>query len=189
MKEAQLQILLRKSPEEGYRALVDTYGSYVYAIVRNRLSGTGSSGEVEECVSDVFAELFFQFREQGVPDASGLKALIGTVAKRRAIDVFRQLSRSVPTISMEEAGALEQTQEQEAETILLRRQLLRLIESLGEPDCSILIRQYFYGCTVREIAAGIHMTAEAVQKRSLRARQRLKAMLIAEDSGKGVWNP
>ena len=51
------------------------------------------------------------------------------------------------------------------------------IKELGEPDTSIIIKQYYYNMTVAEIGKAISMTAAAVQKRSVRARQKLKKML------------
>ena len=51
-----------------------------------------------------------------------------------------------------------------------------MIKQLGEPDSTIIIQQYFYERTAKEIAESISMTAAAVQKRSSRARQRLKAL-------------
>jgi len=59
-----------------------------------------------------------------------------------------------------------------------------MVRSLGEPDCTIIIQQYFYDRTAKEIANNIGMTAAAVQKRSTRAREKLKDMLIKNGLGK-----
>ena len=55
--------------------------------------------------------------------------------------------------------------------------LLNKIKELGEPDTSIIVKQYYYNMTVAEIGKAISMTSAAVQKRSVRARQKLKTML------------
>ena len=48
---------------------------------------------------------------------------------------------------------------------------------MGEPDSSIIVYQYYYDCSVREIAERLSMTADAVQKRSLRARKKIGKLL------------
>ena len=55
--------------------------------------------------------------------------------------------------------------------------LLDKIDELGEPDSTIIIQQYYYNRTTLEIGKAISMTAAAVQKRSIRARKRLRSML------------
>ena len=49
---------------------------------------------------------------------------------------------------------------------------------LTEPDSTIIIQQYYYNRTASEIAKAISMTASAVQKRSVRARSKLKELLL-----------
>jgi len=50
---------------------------------------------------------------------------------------------------------------------------------LGEPDSEILILQYFYSRPVKEIAAKLSMTTAAVNKRSIRARKKLREIFEA----------
>ena len=59
-----------------------------------------------------------------------------------------------------------------------------MVNSLGEPDSTIIVQQYFYERTAKEIANSIGMTAAAVQKRSVRAREKLKDMLMKMGIGK-----
>ena len=64
---------------------------------------------------------------------------------------------------------------------MFRERLWEIVESLGEPDTSIIIYQYFYDLTVREISEKVSMTPAAVQKRSIRARERIKKILKSEN--------
>lgn len=59
-----------------------------------------------------------------------------------------------------------------------KRLLMQMINALGHPDSDIIIQQYFYGRKVKEIAENLDMTSAAVQKRSTRAREKLKNMLV-----------
>lgn len=181
MTDGQLRELMDKSPTEGRRALFDEYCAYVYAIAASKLRGCGSREDVEECVSDAFAEIYgICLCSSGTE--SDLKALIGTVARRRAIDYFRRLSaRSGRTVSADDEAVQElkasDDVEAASEKAELRRILLGCIAELGESDSVIITQQYYYGRTVKDIAAVLKMTEAAVQKRSVRARAKLKKLL------------
>ena len=179
MTDTEFRQLLAQSPQQGHRMLVEEYSNYVYAIVLNRLRSVASREDMEECVSDVFAEVFFSFSKPG--GACGdLKLLIGTIAKRTAIDAFRKLRRQSGKTTEEtalEQLAAEDSVPETAEKTLRRQKLLEVIRSLGEPDASILIYQYFFDRSAGEIAKKVSMTASAVQKRSERARKRLRSIL------------
>nr|WP_303838497.1 sigma factor-like helix-turn-helix DNA-binding protein [Ruminococcus flavefaciens] len=51
------------------------------------------------------------------------------------------------------------------------------MKELGDPDSTIIIQQYYYNRTAKEIAKSISMSAAAVQKRSSRAKQKLRILL------------
>lgn len=67
--------------------------------------------------------------------------------------------------------------EEEAEKRIFSKNLWNIVKSLGEPDSSIIVYQYFYNHTVHEIAKILKMTSGAVQKRSLRARKKIGSIL------------
>ena len=52
---------------------------------------------------------------------------------------------------------------------------------LGKPDSDILILQYFYCRTAGDIAKLLKMTTAAVNKRSQRAREKLKKVLCEKE--------
>ena len=53
--------LHRQSADKAYNALFESYCDYVYAIVFNKLRSTASREDIEECVSDIFADIFFGY--------------------------------------------------------------------------------------------------------------------------------
>ena len=181
MTDQEFKEYMKRSPEECMKAIFDEYCNYVYIIAATKLKGCGTAEDIEECVSDVFTEVFKKMNYLG--DREGdLKGFIGVIAKRKAIDMYRKLSVKVyRTVSAEDEGIMEissgeniieSTEMSERNSILLNK-----IKELGEPDTSIIIKQYYYNMTVAEIGKAISMTAAAVQKRSVRARQKLKNML------------
>ena len=61
----------------------------------------------------------------------------------------------------------------------MRRILLREINSLGEPDSTILMQKFYYNKTSAEIAETVRMTASTVRSRCTRAMERLRTSLSA----------
>ncbi|MBQ1519504.1 MAG: sigma-70 family RNA polymerase sigma factor [Ruminococcus sp.] len=180
MTDPEWTQLLKKDPEAAYRLLIDTYGNYVYAVVISKIGRCGTREDIEDCVSDVFVDIY-KNKENYSSQGGSLKTFIGTIAKRRAIDMFRQLTARKEGPSLDDDTVVlppsEINIEDEADKRLYRSKLWSTVKSLGEPDSSIIIYQYYYDCTVREIAERLSMTADAVQKRSLRARKKISQLL------------
>ena len=178
MTDSEWEQLLCSSP---YETLIDQYGNLIYAIVLNKIGNCGSREDVEDCVSDIMVEVF-KNAERYSAGCGSLKSYISTIAKCRAIDAFRQISaRNNMCSDMEDDGifvppALDNTEE-ETEKRMFSQKLWNIVKSLGEPDCSIIVYQYFYKHKVHEIAKILEMTSDSVKKRSLRARKKIGTLL------------
>lgn len=181
MTDTELINLLENDPDAGYEKMIDQYGGLVYAVVLNRLRGISSKEDIEDCVSDIFVEIF-RNTDRFDMSAGSLKAFIGTLAKRRAVDEYRRLLKHYTrSVSIDENSedlmisdiTPEQTNEEKAE----KQFIWKTIKELGEPDSIILIQQFFYEKTAKEIGKMLSMTAAAVHKRSTRARERLKKQM------------
>ena len=61
--ESELRLAVSESQKEGFRILLQQYHGYVYAIVWSHIGKVGTREDAEECVSDVFADIFFQFEK------------------------------------------------------------------------------------------------------------------------------
>ena len=149
MTDSEYINMLEENPDRAYSLMIDQYGNLVYAIVLNKLKNISSREDIEDCVSDIFVEIFQNYKKFSYQNGT-LKAFISTIAKRTAIDEYRRLTKKL---------------------------IWEIIQNLGEPDSIILIQQFFYDKTVKETAKFLSMTAAAVQKRSVRAREKLKKSL------------
>lgn len=176
--------LLKDSPRKAYELLVSSFGSLVYAIAYNKLGGCASKEDIDDCVSDIFVEIF-RSADRFEQNSGSMKVFVSTIAKRRAIDAFRRLSKRYSvTDSIDEmsddtefSGGNAQV---EAEDKILQGQLWDTVRSLGEPDSLIIIYQYYYDMTIAQIAKRLDMTPAAVQKRSSRARDKIRSVLEKE---------
>lgn len=182
MTSRELAEMMERSPAECHKALVREYGRYVYAIVYNKLRGCGTEEDVEECVSDVFADLFMKCKVD-ITSENDVKYLISTIAQRKAIDSFRSLTARANHIADaddEDMGMLASdfSVEEHADRSELRRVLLDKIYELGEPDSTIIIQKFYYNRDSREIAKAVSMTSSAVRVRCSRAMDKLRSKLV-----------
>ena len=181
MTENELRSLISRSKEDGFKALFQQYKGYVYTIVWNRLRTVGTKEDAEECISDIFADVFLHYEEIHV---GALQSYIGTVAKRTAIDAFRKLSSGQQTIPIDDSTVLsllsEENIETDYETLALHRLLIEKIQSLGEPDATIIIQKYYYDRKSEEIAKAVHLQPVNVRVRLNRALKRLRKLLDDE---------
>lgn len=184
MSNENFEEAMRKHRNDMMRTIFDEYCNYVYIIAASKIKNCGTKEDIEECVSDVFAELF---RNSDIfsLDSGKLKSYVGTIAKRRAIDTYRRLNVRFGKTQAIDDDIMNMASGEDIEKSLeiceRNALLLRKIIELGEPDSTIIIKQFYYNMKIPEIARSISMTAAAVQKRSKRAREKLRSILA--DSG------
>ncbi len=178
--------LLKKDPDQGLAALIDRYTGYIYAIIQNRLSGF-SRQDVEECVSDVFYSVY-QNRDNIDLDRGTLKAFICTVARNKATDRLRQLSKieiyKKDPLDMDAYTLHSVAQENVQQTVFdndRKERLLAAIDNLPAADTQIMVRKYYFGQSNKEIASALSMKENTVSKRAARAVAKLGNILSKED--------
>ncbi|MBR1751753.1 MAG: sigma-70 family RNA polymerase sigma factor [Ruminococcus sp.] len=172
--------LLRRSKNKAYRAVFDEYSAYVYTIVYNRASAAPKE-DIEECVSDIFSDVFFGF-DPDADSTADMRSFIGTVAKRAATELYHRVTKKAErTAYMEEEDMAmlpsDHDIEAESQQAALSELLAEKIRQLGEPDSIIIIQKYFYDRNSNQIAKFLSMKPPAVRMRLKRATKRLKAML------------
>ncbi|MBR3630558.1 MAG: sigma-70 family RNA polymerase sigma factor [Oscillospiraceae bacterium] len=179
MTESQIRSLMQFQPEQGEKALYETYYRYVYAIAFRIIHPVGTHEDVEECVIDVFLEIFRHFA--AIREGS-LKTYIGMTAKNRAVNAHHSiLARAKRTEPLDENEAADlpaaldvaETAEQKE----LTQRLLQSIKALGEPDSVILIQKYFFDRNASEISRIIGKSPAYVRIRCSRALKRLRPVL------------
>jgi RNA polymerase sigma-70 factor (ECF subfamily) len=173
--------IYKSSRDKAYDALFTDYCDYVYAIVYNKLRCVASREDIEECVSDIFADVFFGYDTDNGMDKD-MKGYIGTVAKRRAINTFYSLSARNSRFSQETEEALaaigsETDIEADSDKAETRSIIIRKINELGEPDSTIILQKYYYDRSSSEIAELLSMKSSAVRMRASRALEKLRHTL------------
>lgn len=178
MTDADICRIADSSHEDGYRAVFEKYNGYVYTIVYNILGNTAAACDIENCVADVFADVIMHFNAS---ENSSVQAYIGTAARNKAINVLRFLKNGSATpvtpddmtdMLADSADVEEQTENSERAAVLLE-----VIESLGEPDSTIIIQKYYFDRNSRQIGKLVGLTPTNVRMRCSRAMKKLKKEL------------
>lgn len=181
MTDREIHLMIVNSRKDGFKALFQQYQSYVYTIVWSRLRTVGTAADAEECLSDIFAQIFLHYDDI---EEGSLQAYIGTVARNKAVDYFRKLRNesSFYSENEEELSKLNSdvNVENDIEKLEINKILYDKINLLGEPDSTIVIMKYFYGRKSKDIAKQVNMSPVTVRVRLNRALKKLRRLLTDE---------
>ena len=183
MTQKEYRKAAAQSEENAQRSLFDEYFNYVYTIVFSRLRSCASREDIEECVGDVFADVYMQFDERRASEGDPT-GFVGTVARHKAADMYKRLTKNKfgsISIDDEEAAEIESPDDtaDAVEKKELRGSLIKCVELLGEPDSTIIIQKYFFMRSSTEISKLVSLTPEAVRVRCSRALKKLRETLTA----------
>lgn len=166
---------------ERHRNIYCSYFRYVYAIVYNKLRKCAGIFDIEDCVSDIFADLFVYLGKNDISD-DRIKSVVSRIASNKSIDMYHKLNREyVRKLSLEEDGisavSSDEKIEDKAERTDMQNKILKIIYSLGSPDSDIFILRYYYNRSSSDIAKIVTMKPDAVRKRCSRAKEKIRQML------------
>jgi len=179
ISDIELLKLLHNEPEVGLKTMMDSYMALIYTIVSNKLYGMYSKEDIEECVSDVFFEVFNHKSRIDLQKGS-IKAFLAIIAKRKAVDIYRKnkINNEIPIdyVSMH----LHTIVDDVSNSILLKESnsvLINAIKSLGEPDSEIIIRKYYLHQSSKDISKNLDLKVNTIDKKTSRCMQKLKKIL------------
>ena len=181
MQDAILLKLLYESPDEGVEKLIELYSSAVYSIVRNKLIDVCTSGDIDDCVSDVFSDFYISINSYD-PSRSKIKTYLCTIANNKATDLYRKYKKRINDVSIDDSAVYIQLSDTAASEnritdAELCSEVSGAILAMDEPDRSILIRTYYFGESSRKIGERLGISEQTVNTRAHRALKRLKETL------------
>ena len=180
MDDEKLMDMICSANEEALIYIIETYSKLLWIIVGGILSNVGTSEDIEECVSDTYMNLW-QKPKAYDPRKGSLKTFLATIAKRRALDKYRLLTRT-KVIELDEAITLpdddlfDYVAQQD-----LHGELYEAIRLLGVPDKEILIRRYFFEEKPSAIADKTHIPVKEVKNRLYQSKLRLRKVLCESE--------
>lgn len=179
ISDIELLKILNNKPETGLKIMMDDYMALVYTIIFNQLSNIYSKEDIEECVSDVFFEVF-HYRNRIDLTRGSIKAFLAVIAKRKAIDMYRKNKNNTHIPIEDIAESLFTASDEVADSILEKESnsvLIDAVKSLGEPDSEIIIRKYYFHQSSKDISKNIGIKVNTIDKKVSRCIQKLKKIL------------
>ena len=162
--------------EGAMKRLMDKYIRLLWTVAEQALGSAGSEEDLEECVADVFVCLWLN-PEKFDPLRGSLKSYLAMVARSRALNRRRQLTRQDALPLEELSPSQEPTAEAPEQTGPLDEALHHAMNALGEPDREVLVRRYYYDQKPKEIAAVLRLPVKQIQNRLYRAKRFLRDRL------------
>jgi RNA polymerase sigma-70 factor (ECF subfamily) len=155
--------------------VVQKYSKLLWKIAASILINAASVQDVEECVADVFIYLW-QYPEKYDPDKAKLSSWLSVVARSKAVDSYRRITRkrevSMEEILMESLGHAENNVADEE-----KDKLRSCIDELDEKEKELVMRRYYYEQKPAEIAVALDMPKKQVENRLYYVRQKLRKMM------------
>ena len=170
--DADLLARLDTEPDRAMEALVEQYTPLICHVAGKYLT---DPEDVKECVNDVLTEVYLH-RAEYDPEKGGLASWIGTIARNRAISLYRKQKRDLPL--PEDGAEAEGAGPDGTAELEQAMDVERAIAQLSETDQKIIRMKYYGGMSIQEIAETLHIPYETVKKRHTRSIQQLRKLLL-----------
>lgn len=176
MNDRQIIHGINNRNETAINKAINKYSKLIWHIVSMVLRNAAEA-DIEECVADVFVYLWQNhnnYREQ----RGSLKTWLSLVAKSKAIDRYRQLSKRNELSFCDEIIIEKITPMDDVISAETKRELIAAINSLAEPDREIFVRRYYHHQKPKEIGFILDMPVKMVENRLYRSKLKLREMII-----------
>ncbi len=159
--------------ERELEKIINKYSKLLWSVSSKILNGIGNEQDVEECIADVFIDLW---REPDKFDVSRgtLKSWLCLKCRSKSIDRFRKLA-SHGTDELDEN--LVSDFMEPGDEVIMRRDLERIkiaIINLEEPAKEIMIRRFIMDQKPSQIASLMELPVRKVENIIYRTKERIR---------------
>lgn len=181
MDEANLIRKIKRRDEEAFSCVIEAYSKLLWVIAGGVLSKNCGYlvQDVEECVSDVFIELWHH-PEKFDARRGSLKTYLSVMARSKALNIHKKRNKEnvVRLEEYREAETVPDSASTDGGRIKENYQALyEAVRQLPEPTREILIRRYFYEEKPRDIALKLSLPKKEVENRLYRGKKMLSDQL------------
>jgi len=156
--------------------MVDAYSKLLWVVVGGILKNMGTTEDIEECISDVFLQVWINPKAYDSKKGT-LKNYLAVIARSKALNSLRKLTRAdiigldENTVSAKDDLLADVMNKQ------MYQELYTAINSLSEPNKEVVIRRYFYDEKLGQIAKIISISVKEVENRLYQSKLKLRKIL------------
>lgn len=181
LRDEKVLVEIKERNEQTICWVIEKYSKLLWTVVDAVLRNVGTQQDIEECVADVFISLW-QRPGQFDPQRGRLKSWLCIVARSRALDRYRELSRR-NTVSIDDVMIIGRMGVQDyvirEET---KKELADAIDELSQIEREILIRRYFYEQKPRDISIALDIPVKQIDNYLYRSKLKLRRA-VAKNGG------
>ena len=182
MQDNELIQRICEGGQDAFSYMIDTYSKLLWLVVGGILGSVGTPQDIEECISDVYVQVWQN------PDAfngqrGSFKTYLTVIARSKALDTYRKLSKN-KIIEINEA--INASDDDLLDYIIdkeMCQDLYTAIESLPEPNKEIMIRRYFFEEKPSKIAENTSLPVKEVENRLYQGKLKLRKILVEKGGG------
>ena len=180
MRDNELIQKIINGEQEAFGYMIDTYSKLLWVVVGGILNNIGTVQDIEECISDVFVEVWRKpkaFNKQ----KGTLKNFLAVMAKSKALDRYRVLSQK-KIVEINEA--IKSSDDDLLDYVIDKEMygaLYEAIDSLAEPNKEIIIRRYFFEEKPAYIAERTDIPVKEVENRLYQSKLKLRTILSEKE--------
>jgi RNA polymerase sigma-70 factor (ECF subfamily) len=164
--------------ESEFEKTVDKYSRLLWSVASGVLDGTGNAQDIEECVADVFIDLW-RFPGAYDPSRGSLKTWLCVKCRSKAIDRFRMICSHI-TEDLDETDISDLWEPPDDLLAKERGSVLReAIAKLDDQEREIIISRFFLDRKPRQIARLTGLPVRKVENIIYRTKKKLATELEA----------
>ena len=156
--------------------IINKYSKLLWSVSSKILTGIGNEQDVEECIADVFIDLWKE-PDKFDPTKGSLKSWLCLKCKSKSLDRFRKLTSHITDELDEEIL----TDLMEPGKEITRRENMKSIRSavlsLDEPAREIMIRRFFMEQKPAQISEAMDIQIRKVENTIYRTKEKLKEQM------------
>lgn len=175
MQEKNIIDAIKAGDEQAMQKIICRYSRLLWSIVGAVLSQVGTTEDMEECVADVFIDLW-EHPQKYDESRGSLKAWLSVIARNKDIDRYRQKTK-IQTIPLEETVLAQMGVEPEMEN---KEGLQEALAELTEEEREILLRRYVYQQKPKEMAVALGLSVKQIENRLYRIKAKMRKQMEQE---------